>query len=204
MILFITPQNKGDYQDVLKKTYEIRKKIFVDKLKWDLKCEGSYEIDQFDHETAHYLVYLDTDEEVRGCMRLTPTTSENLTQNIFGAYVPNNLKIKASNIWEASRFCIDFESKSTKASQDGTYEIYTAQEEFAVLNNIEKILFIASRPVERFMNQIGIHYIRESDYFSTGDSTAFVGTFPSSEDQVCNLIYNGNITPFYHMNSPII
>lgn len=204
MILFITPQNKEAYQDVLKKTYEIRKKVFVDKLKWDLKCQGAYEIDQFDHERAHYLIYVDVHEEVKGCMRLMPTTETNLTQDIFGEYVPKHLRTKNCKVWEASRFCIAPENSTAKATQEGTYEIYTAMEEFAVINGIEKILFVASKPVERLMNQIGRSYVRVSEYFSTGDSMAFIGTFNSNEAQICSLIYNGNLNPFYHLNSLII
>lgn len=77
-------------------------------------------------------------------------------------------------------------------------------EEFAVINGIEKILFVASKPVERLMNQIGRSYVRVSEYFSTGDSMAFIGTFNSNEAQICSLIYNGNLNPFYHLNSLII
>lgn len=203
MIVFITPDNKAKYKEELNQTYRIRKKLLVDKLKWDLKCYEDKEIDQFDHEDACYLVYKDVSGQVRGVMRLTPTLSPNLTQDIFGDHVPEGFKDTDPKLWEASRFCMatDELDPLSRTKREGTYEIYAAMEEFALTHGIKNLLFVAAIPVERMMQHIGIPYKKVSKYFSTGDSKAFVGLFTPAENQVSNLIYRGKLNPYYQVNS---
>jgi len=62
------------YKDMLEDYFRLRKKIFVDDLEWDLPHQDGMEIDQYDQETAEYVVAMKHGECVGGC-RMHPTTS---------------------------------------------------------------------------------------------------------------------------------
>ncbi len=62
------------YADILEQYYRLRKEIFIDDLEWDLPHYNGLEIDQYDQETAEYVVALKDGECVGGC-RMHPTTS---------------------------------------------------------------------------------------------------------------------------------
>lgn len=63
-------------KELLDRMYCLRNDIFVEKLKWDIKSVNGREKDQYDENSAFYLVYVDGGGEVRGCMRLIEMVNE--------------------------------------------------------------------------------------------------------------------------------
>lgn len=204
MILFIHPYNKHKYINILNESFRLRKRIFVDKLGWDLKCQDNMEIDQYDTEAAHYLIYLDEHKQVKGCMRLIPTVSKNLTQDSFAKYVPAQILKRDPHIWESSRFCLETPVgliSSRNSIREGTYEIYAAMIEFCLENEVNKLIFVASKPIERLLSKIGLQYQKLSPDFKTDDGKAFIGEIKSNYDQFISLVYDGELNPFYQLSS---
>ena len=61
-----------------------RKRIFVDRLKWDLPHDGISERDQYDTDRADYLILQDTEtREHCGSVRLLPTTGSHMLADVF-------------------------------------------------------------------------------------------------------------------------
>ena len=92
---------------VLRRMFAARKQVFVDLLKWDLAVvDGRYEIDQFDHEDARYLVVTDGAGGHLASARLLPTTRAHLLGSIFPALC-EDAPPTGADVFEITRFCLD-------------------------------------------------------------------------------------------------
>lgn len=83
-----------------------RKRVFVDLLRWDVPViEGCFEADQFDGESAVYLVSADADGAHRGSIRLLPTEGDHLLAAIFPQLCEGPVPC-GPDIFEISRGCL--------------------------------------------------------------------------------------------------
>ncbi len=116
----------GDlYQNML----QIRHRLFVKKMGWDLDtaaCSGDdIEFDQYDNPYAHYVIVHDQDRKVLGTTRLIKTSvnlksgwSYMIRDASLGLLsgIPmelTNHAPKEDNIWEATRFAVNSELSIT-------------------------------------------------------------------------------------------
>jgi len=92
---------------------KLRKRFFVDQLKWDIPHNDSYEMDQYDNPLAWYSLVLDKGRVVAGA-RVMATSSawgkhtymmgdaaEGRLDSIPGAAMPAN--VNSPNVWEMTR-----------------------------------------------------------------------------------------------------
>lgn len=63
------------YAALLRQFFRLRKEVFIDDLQWDLNEYDGMEIDQYDQETAEYILQLKDGKCIGGC-RLLPTTTK--------------------------------------------------------------------------------------------------------------------------------
>lgn len=87
--------------------FEARKKVFVDLLQWDLPVlAGRYELDQFDHPDAQYLILSATDGAHLASARLLPTTGPHLLDSHFADLTDEPIP-HGPTVYEITRFCLD-------------------------------------------------------------------------------------------------
>ena len=63
------------YAALLRQFFRLRKQVFIDEMEWDLNEYDGMEIDQYDQETAEYILQVKNGVCVGGC-RLLPTTTK--------------------------------------------------------------------------------------------------------------------------------
>ena len=151
MILYITPTNRHLYKPQIKEMYALRYRVFKERLNWDVRTKNKLEIDEYDNEKAFYILYLDTNKKVRGCMRLLPTTGKYMIKNTFSVFRHSNPLYINPKVWEVSRFAV--EDPKREAVKIGgisqiTYELYASLFEFGFSNKITKYIFVASLGIE--------------------------------------------------------
>lgn len=84
MVQVITNLDRPQFGEALAQMHRDRKRVFVDRLRWDIPVvDGEFEIDQFDTESAIYLVALDDQGRHEGSIRLLPTTRPHLLGDVF-------------------------------------------------------------------------------------------------------------------------
>lgn len=59
MIIVVNRDNKHMYRQELEQAFELRRRVFKEKLKWDVSVIGKYEIDRFDFTDAIYLLFIE-------------------------------------------------------------------------------------------------------------------------------------------------
>jgi N-acyl-L-homoserine lactone synthetase len=108
MIVVIEQNNAHEYSDLIDKMFRLRARVFHERLKWDVQVVDGKERDKYDDEGPVYLIYTDNEaREVKGSMRLLPTTGPTLLAEFFSDTLPDAVHLTAPTIWECTRFCLD-------------------------------------------------------------------------------------------------
>src|SRR5450631_2545670 len=108
MIVVIEPHNAHKYSNLMDEMFRLRARIFRDRLKWDVQVTDGKERDKYDDQAPVYLVYTDDEaREVKGSLRLLPTTGPTVLADIFSDTLPDAVHLSAPTIWECTRFCLE-------------------------------------------------------------------------------------------------
>ena len=84
MINLINHFNRDRHAPLLSGMHADRKRLFVDRLKWDIRHDGLFERDEFDNDEAAYLVLADREtQEHQASVRLLRTDRPHILGNIF-------------------------------------------------------------------------------------------------------------------------
>lgn len=107
MIHLVHGKDKERHRTWLSRMHQIRAAVFQDRLNWDVSVEGGEERDRFDDLDPLYVLSVDDRGQVRGTLRLLPTTGPNMLRDVFPALLGPGEVVESPVIWEASRFAID-------------------------------------------------------------------------------------------------
>jgi acyl homoserine lactone synthase len=91
--------------------FRARKKVFADKLDWDVRVQGDIERDGYDDLEPIYLIWCDRNRSRHfGSIRLLPTTGPTLLHDVFRRTFPEGMGLSGPGIWEGTRMCLDEEA----------------------------------------------------------------------------------------------
>ena len=108
MIVVVQEHNAREHAHLIDQMFRLRARVFADRLKWDVTVVDGKERDRFDDLGPVYLIYTDEEgHDVRGSLRLLPTTGPTLLADFFSDTMPDAALMSAPTIWECTRFCVD-------------------------------------------------------------------------------------------------
>lgn len=108
MIVVLEQHNAYKYPYLIDQMFRLRARIFHDRLRWDVQVTDGHERDRYDDEQPVYIIYSDDEgREVKGSLRLLPTTGPTLLADVFSDTLPDAVHLTAPTIWECTRFCLD-------------------------------------------------------------------------------------------------
>jgi acyl homoserine lactone synthase len=184
-LCIISPQCREQYGQELEQYFILRKEVLIDQRGWDLKSVGNKEIDQFDHEYAHYLLYKDLKTgKVMGGVRLTPSLAPNLTMDIFAHLIDSELGFCTNPlVWESSRYVT---ASVDKTSQRGlvrniTLQLFIGMIEYCLRMNVYALLTLTEVRLERIGRMVGWPLRRLGRVEYLGDTHAVVGLVETNE-----------------------
>ena len=94
-----------------------RRKVFGERLGWELQAQNGLEFDQFDRDDTMYVVAQDHNGWVTGCARLLPTTRPYLLGEVFPQLMQGQPLPCTPQVWELSRFAaMDLQAPSPRPS----------------------------------------------------------------------------------------
>lgn len=121
MIRIVNGNGRSQHPQAIDEMFRLRKRVFHDFLKWDVKTEGDWEIDHYDKANPLYVMSYSPDTgKIRGSLRLLPTLGPNMLDDTFPILLGDNPEIRSASVWESSRFCIDPEISQDRASNQVT------------------------------------------------------------------------------------
>jgi acyl homoserine lactone synthase len=107
MLVVIDRHNADKYSHLIDQMFQLRARVFRDRLKWNVRVVGGRERDKYDDMGPVYLIYADDEgHEVKGSLRLLPTTGPTLLAEFFSDTLPDAVHLSAPTIWECTRFCL--------------------------------------------------------------------------------------------------
>lgn len=125
MILAIEGVDRHLYPDFFEQMFRMRAAVFAGRLAWDVTVVDGRECDRFDAEDPLYLLCVDEfAQQLKGAVRLLPTTGPNMLRDVFAVLVPDG-SVESPLIWESSRFAVNPELANGSARQDANHIINT-------------------------------------------------------------------------------
>jgi acyl homoserine lactone synthase len=122
MIRLINGMDYTQHGDELDQMFRLRKRIFADRLKWEVGIFGQYEIDEYDMLKPLYVLAMDdVGQRVLGSLRLLPTTGPNMLADTFFELLPDGKPIRSPFVWESSRYCVDTEAANALGAKGLSY-----------------------------------------------------------------------------------
>jgi len=109
MIIVIDALNRDRFGDLVEEMFRLRARVFRDRLGWDVTIRDGLERDLYDELDPAYVLSLDSDGRVVGCMRLLQTTGPHMLADVFSDILDGDPPLRSPQIWEATRFCVDTE-----------------------------------------------------------------------------------------------
>jgi acyl homoserine lactone synthase len=184
MIVVIEQHNAHRYSNLMDEMFRLRARIFHDRLRWDVQVVDGKERDKYDDEGPVYLIYTDDEaREVKGSLRLLPTTGPTLLADFFSDTLPDAVHLSAPTIWECTRFCLD-DKILDRGRQDeqlfASAVLIAALGEVAINAGIESIIGNFESPMLRLYRRIGCE-IELLGSTSRYGRPIYLGLFPISE-----------------------
>lgn len=146
--------------DLMSGLARYRHRVFVEKLGWELVCQGGAEFDQFDRPDTRYVAARRKDGELVGTARLLPTHRPYLLRDVFPELMHGQPLPNSSDVWELSRFAaVDFDSATTGAMRQFSSPVAIAllREALAIAakERVQRLITVSPLGVERLLRSAG-------------------------------------------------
>jgi len=159
VIYVIDSLNKQDYRPMLEEMYRLRKRVFHDRLGWDVEITDGMEIDIFDSLDPSYIVSVDSEGHVVGCVRQLQTTGPHMLSDVFSSILDGEPPLRSSRVWEATRFCVDTQRLSGGRGRNTisyvTSEIMIAAIELAISAGVTDAIAVVDPVMNRVLHRSG-------------------------------------------------
>jgi acyl homoserine lactone synthase len=140
--------------------FRLRYRVFNDRLRWDVKCDGEFESDEFDDLHTLYLLAANEEGEPCGGWRLRPTTLPYMMADVpaFEPLLHGETAPRSPKVWEISRFAVDVEraGESAFGFNGVARDLIRSTIQFAVDNQIDQYVMVVSAAVERLLKHAGL------------------------------------------------
>ncbi len=155
----ITSENWDSYHDALEEHFRIRHDIYVGERKWmALEKPDGREIDQFDNESAVYLLAME-DGKVLGGSRLVPTVAPHLLSDVFPRLASIGGVPRGEDIYEWTRIFVNPEFRKQNGYAEAGSAVMASLMLYALEEGIEQISVVMETYwLHRFL-EVGWHCV---------------------------------------------
>ena len=200
MIFTIESADQDKYPDLFDAMFRMRAEVFSGRLGWDVTVENGREIDRFDSETPLYLLSLDERSgQLRGAVRLLPTTGPNMLRDVFSVLMPGGT-VGSPLIWESSRFAVNpqiFEARDRAEANHmvskTTVELLYGMVEVAQRAGIEHIVSVFDARMARIFRSIDCRFEQLGTPVRIGKVMTYAGLFDIGADMRSRLGAAGDL-----------
>lgn len=96
----------SEHKLLIEAMLRLRAKVFADRLNWQVDSRDGLERDSFDDEDPTYILAVEDDRQVVGCVRLLLPMRSSMLVEVFPELLDESLRPHERMI-ESSRFCVD-------------------------------------------------------------------------------------------------
>ncbi len=143
------------------KIYYLRKRVFIDRLKWRIDSyeSGEFECDSYDDAEAYYICTL-FEGDITGCVRLRPSTSPTLLAGPL-KWLKTSVELSEKHnekTWEASRFFITpnrLDNDEARGIDCRTYTLFLSMIEFGDMKGFKNYEVVVDATMARVLRRCG-------------------------------------------------
>lgn len=197
MITLMRGVDRNKFPALLDEMHKLRKRVFHDRMGWDVNVQGDHEIDDFDELDPLYVLSRDELGRVVGCARLLPTTGPNMLADVFGALLPPGEHVRSPLIWESSRFSVDVSAggvRNHRLLRHTTGELLCAMAEVGILAGLEFFVSVTDLYMERILERADCQCERLGEPVQFGKVAAVAGFWEVGADSLARIRKNSGIT----------
>jgi len=191
MIIAIQGAQREQFPAEIDAMYQIRASVFSDRLGWDVQATNGREIDRFDESNPLYLLSLDPrNRNVRGALRLLPTTGPNMLRDVFPCLLGDNEPIESATIWESTRFCVhkDYMAERTASGLNvATCELLAGIVEIGMQAGLKFVVSVYDARMARNLKSAGCPAELVGEPKRIGNVTTYAVLFDISESALANI-----------------
>lgn len=144
--------------ELMREMFELRRKVFKDRLKWDIRCTDGLDIDYFDCLGPVYGLYFGDDGTLEGSWRLLPTTGPYMIRDVFPELLDGGPAPRDPAVWEISRFSMlprERDYDSLAANYRIASALLMALVEFGLRAGLRRIVSASDIRFERVLKRTG-------------------------------------------------
>ena len=146
--------NRHRYSRLLNEMYELRARVFGQRLGWDVEIKDGKEIDEFDALDPAYVIGLNDEGRVVSCVRALQTTGPHMLSDVFSEILDGEAPLRNATLWESTRFCVDTailqRGKAPNSVSYATCELMAASLEYARDSGVSDIVTV----IDPIMNRV--------------------------------------------------
>ena len=164
--------------EFVRRLWQYRHRVFVERLGWPLQSDGNCERDRFDTGATVYVALEDGGQQIAGCARLLPTTQPYLLSEVFpqllhGARMPHDPRV-----WELSRFAaMNFERPGVtplaQFSSSLTARLMREALAYAARLGAERLITVSPLGIERLVRRLRLDARRAGPPVEVGGQPMF-------------------------------
>ncbi|MFK4259189.1 acyl-homoserine-lactone synthase [Agrobacterium tumefaciens] len=110
----LNSNDRADCPELFNAMFRGRARVFYERLNWPVHVENGLEIDFYDRELEPlYILDLDAHGQLRGSLRLLPTTGMTMIHREFLEFFEEPVDIVDPNMWECTKFCVHSGDRGT-------------------------------------------------------------------------------------------
>lgn len=169
----------------LQEYFELRRRVFKDRLDWDVSTQGKYEIDAYDALRPIYLTAHDDEDRIVGGVRFLSCDETTMVQTTFNELLQSHNIPMDQEIYESSRFCIDTH-RAREIHENGlrlmTHVLFAGMIEWALGFGVSRIVTVTDTRLERIAARAGWPVERIGDPRRIGKTDAVAGYLEVSKE----------------------
>lgn len=147
--------------NMAKQLYQLRKRVFADRLGWDVEPNGDMEQDQYDRADTRW-VLIEDDQGLCACVRLLSCDRPYMMPDIFPTTLAGEPAPRSADSWEMTRLAIDADRapRFDNGVSELTLILFREANRYAMAHGVRELIGVASTPVERIYRRMGLPITR--------------------------------------------
>lgn len=181
--------------------YQLRARVFADRLGWEVDVTAGCESDGFDALRPTYVLAIAETGQLAGCARLLPALGRTMVADVFPSLIPGGQLNAHAAMIESSRFCVDTAlavGRGTGSIHEATLTMFAGIVEWCIANGYTEIVTVTDLRFERILARIGWPLRRLGEPKKIGVTMAVAGTLPADAETFMRLRpsdYRSELTP---------
>jgi acyl homoserine lactone synthase len=195
-VVALSPADHAAQADLLAGMHRLRRRVFKDRLDWDVSVSGDMEVDRYDALGPAFLLVVTAAREVVGCVRLLPTLGPNMLADTFPVLLDGAPMPRSPGLAESSRFCVDTRQAldiGETGLRRATFMLFSAMIEWGLEHSPEGIVTVTDLRMERVLRRAAWPLARVGAPVRIGSTTAVAGLLEVSEAALARIAAEGDL-----------